>query len=59
MAVDGITQLVGLRSSTWQLRTITGALFGLGSAWLALPYVEEAFQDIRRSANQHLHLEEN
>jgi uncharacterized membrane protein len=59
MAVDGITQLVGLRSSTWELRTITGALFGLGSAWLALPYLEEAFQDIRRSANRHLQLEES
>lgn len=57
MALDGLTQLLGLRASTWQLRTITGALFGIGSAWLALPYVEEAFQDIRQSVNQQLHLE--
>jgi uncharacterized membrane protein len=57
MAIDGITQLLGLRSSNWQLRTITGALFGLGSAWLALPYLEEAFQDIRGSVNDKLHLE--
>ncbi len=57
MAVDGITQLVGLRTSNWQLRTITGALFGIGSAWLALPYLEEAFQDIRQSVNQQLHWE--
>jgi uncharacterized membrane protein len=58
MALDGITQLFGLRSSNWQLRVITGVLFGIGSAWLALPYLEEAFQDIRQSVNQQLHLEE-
>jgi uncharacterized membrane protein len=57
MAIDGITQLFGLRTSNWQVRTITGVLFGVGSAWLALPYLEEAFQDIRQSVNQQLHLE--
>jgi uncharacterized membrane protein/glutaredoxin len=57
MAIDGLTQLVGLRSSNWQLRTITGALFGLGTAWLALPYVEEAFQDIRQSVSTKLEME--
>jgi len=57
MAIDGGTQLIGLRTSNWQLRTITGALFGLGSAWLVLPYLEEAFQDIRQSVNEKLHLE--
>jgi len=58
MAIDGITQLFGLRTSNWQLRTITGVLFGVGSAWLALPYLEEAFQDIQQSVNQQLNLEE-
>jgi uncharacterized membrane protein len=57
MAIDGITQLFGLRSSNWQLRTITGALFGIGSAWLALPYLEEAFEDIRQSVNRQLQME--
>jgi uncharacterized membrane protein len=57
MAIDGVTQLFGLRSSNWQLRTITGALFGIGSAWLALPYLEEAFQDIRQSVNRQLQME--
>jgi len=57
MALDGITQLIGLRTSNWQLRIITGVLFGVGSAWLAFPYLEEAFQDIRLSVNQQLHLE--
>jgi uncharacterized membrane protein len=59
MAIDGITQLFGLRTSNWQLRTLTGVLFGVGSAWLALPYLEEAFQDIRQSVNQQLNLEES
>lgn len=57
MALDGITQLFGLRTSNWQLRSITGALFGIGSAWLALPYLEEAFQDIRASVAEKLDLE--
>ncbi len=57
MAIDGLTQLVGLRFSNWQLRTVTGVLFGLGTAWLALPYVEEAFQDIRKSVSLKLDLE--
>lgn len=57
MAIDGLTQLLGLRPSNWQLRTITGALFGIGSAWLAFPYLEEAFQDVRRSVTDKLSLE--
>ena len=43
MAVDGFTQLFGWRESTWQLRVLTGLLFGLGSAWLVFPYLEQAF----------------
>lgn len=46
MAVDGISQLVGLRESNWWLRTLTGALFGAASVWLAYPYIEEAMQDV-------------
>lgn len=49
IAVDGLTQLVGLRSSNWWLRTITGAIFGLATVWLAYPYVDEAMNDIQRS----------
>ncbi|MBI2864776.1 MAG: DUF2085 domain-containing protein [Chloroflexi bacterium] len=40
MAVDGFTQLFGLRESNWELRTITGALFGIGTIWLVYPSVE-------------------
>ena len=37
MALDGGTQLPGWRESNNALRVITGLLFGLGTAWLALP----------------------
>ncbi len=46
IAVDGLTQLVGLRESNWWLRTLTGALFGAASVWLAYPYIDEAMQDV-------------
>jgi uncharacterized membrane protein len=42
MALDGGTQLFGWRESTNLLRVITGVLFGLGLAWFALPFVEDA-----------------
>ncbi len=40
MAVDGLTQLVGWRESTVELRTLTGALFGVASVWLIYPRIE-------------------
>ena len=43
MAIDGFTQLFGFRESTWQLRVVTGLLFGLASAWLMLPRLDAAF----------------
>ena len=45
MAIDGVTQLVGLRESTWTLRVITGGLFGIGVIWFAYPYLEEAMRE--------------
>ena len=50
MAVDGLSQLVGLRESDWILRTITGALFGGGTVWLAYPYVQDAMDDVIRTS---------
>ena len=41
MAWDGTTQMFGLRESTWVLRVITGTLFGVGSVWFALPYMQK------------------
>jgi uncharacterized membrane protein len=45
MAIDGFTQLVGLRESTPLLRTLTGGLFGMGSAWLVLSYIDASFRE--------------
>jgi uncharacterized membrane protein len=42
MALDGGTQLFGWRESTWELRTLTGVIFGLGICWLLLPALEDA-----------------
>ena len=49
MALDGGTQLVGWRESTWWLRTLTGALFGMAAVWWAYPYVNEAMLDVLES----------
>lgn len=47
MAIDGFTQLFGLRESNWELRTLTGTLFGVGTIWLMYPYVEIGMKDAR------------
>jgi len=44
MAYDGITQMFGLRESTWELRIITGTLFGLGNMWFVLPFIQKTIQ---------------
>lgn len=43
MAVDGVTQLLGWRESTVELRTLTGLLFGVASVWLIYPRVDAIF----------------
>ncbi len=50
MAIDGFTQLFGLRESTPGLRFITGALMGAATVWFAYPYVEEAMSDVVRQS---------
>ncbi len=57
IAFDGVSQLPGLsenwpvwmpnRESTPLLRTITGALFGAGTAWFMYPMIEESVKDTR------------
>ena len=49
MALDGLSQLVGLRESNWWLRTVTGGLFGGASVWLAYPYLDAAMRDVIRA----------
>lgn len=48
MAIDGFTQLFGLRESVWELRLITGSLFALGVMWFSLPRLEEGFAEIKQ-----------
>jgi uncharacterized membrane protein len=40
IALDGFTQLFGLRESSPELRVITGTLFGLGNVLFVLPLIE-------------------
>ncbi len=47
MAADGMTQLVGLRESTWQLRVVTGVFFALAIVWFIYPRLELGFAEIR------------
>lgn len=46
MAIDGVTQMLGLRESDWLMRSLTGGLFGAASVWLAYPYVDDAMRDV-------------
>lgn len=46
MAIDGGTQLIGLRESNWVLRTVTGALFGVAAVYLVYPHVQVAMQEV-------------
>jgi len=54
MAVDGTLQLLGILESTPFRRLITGSLFGLACVWLAFPYLEEGFREIREEATEQL-----
>ena len=45
MALDGTTQMFGLRESTWQLRMITGTLFGIGSIWFVMPFMQKTIEE--------------
>jgi uncharacterized membrane protein len=56
-AVDGLAQFLGFYESTWQLRTITGSLFGIATVWFAYPYLEAGMAEIRRTVNEKPRLE--
>ena len=57
LAIDGLVQLLTSYESTWQLRTITGSIFGVATVWFAYPYLEEGMGDLRRTISEKLHLE--
>jgi uncharacterized membrane protein len=46
MAIDGTTQLLGWRESTWELRVATGVLFGVATVWFLYPYIERTMVDL-------------
>ncbi len=48
VALDGVTQLAGLRTSVWPLRLGTGLLFGVGTTLTAYPHFDKAMRDTRR-----------
>jgi uncharacterized membrane protein len=50
MAIDGLSQLTGLRESTWLLRVLTGSLFGISVGWLLFPTIDEAVRDVLLSS---------
>jgi uncharacterized membrane protein/glutaredoxin len=60
IAIDGFSQLLSqpplgffaYRESTPLLRSITGFLFGLTTAWFGYPIVEESMVDVRRYYGQ-------
>ena len=45
LAIDGTTQMFGLRESTWELRVLTGTLFGIGNVWFALPLIQKTIME--------------
>jgi uncharacterized membrane protein len=57
MAIDGSTQLIGLRESIPLLRMLTGGLLGFASVWMLYPRLQEAFDEVRWQANQRVHIE--
>jgi uncharacterized membrane protein len=62
MGIDGVSQLPSLiathiawlpiRESTPLLRTITGLLFGMTTAWYGFPLIEETMRDSRKALNK-------
>jgi uncharacterized membrane protein len=54
LLLDGVTQLLGLRTSTWLLRTLSGLLAAGGTTWLVYPYLHQGFSEIEESAGQQL-----
>lgn len=54
MAIDGFSQLAGLRESNWQPRIVTGTLFALSCVWVAYPYLRDGFEDMREALGRRL-----
>lgn len=69
IGVDGVSQLPSLlsfnlswlpiRESTPILRTLTGLLFGISTAWYGYPLIEETMRDSRKSLTKKFAVNEN
>lgn len=46
MAIDGGGQFIGLWSSTWLTRLVTGTLFGVACIGLTYPYLEQGMREV-------------
>lgn len=55
LAADGLTQLLGLRESTWLLRLATGGAFSLASIWLVYPHIQRGMDEVEEAAAGLLH----
>lgn len=49
IAFDGLSQFLGWRESNWQLRTLTGALFGFANVALVYPFMERGMREAKAS----------
>jgi uncharacterized membrane protein len=47
MAVDGLLQLAGIHESSWEVRSLTGALAGLAAVWLTYPRLDRALGQVQ------------
>jgi uncharacterized membrane protein len=54
LVLDGTTQLLGLRSSNWLLRTLSGLLAAGATVWLVYPYLHDGFNEVEQSAGSQL-----
>jgi uncharacterized membrane protein len=54
LVLDGFTQLLGLRMSNWELRTLSGLLAAGASVWLVYPHLHRGFSEVAESATSQL-----
>lgn len=52
IAWDGISQMFGLRESTWELRVLTGTLFGVGNIWFVFPLIQKTLMETMPASPQ-------
>ena len=46
LAIDGLTQMLGMRESDWLLRVATGLLFGASTVWVFFPRLSETRKEV-------------